>query len=188
MGGRREVELLSPFVGQSRFGKKVEIVQDVAVRVKKAADIEQLTEPLCPAPEVRVRSVSWGRTSQKSRSLQESPSDSYRSGRNRSSSASPTCSNSARSSRGSRPSHPLSQSAPTTKASSSESNRVEVVAQKRVHGFSGDWGSSSSCRVGKKMLIRVFTSPSTTTQIPRRGGRSQRRDGMAQLETSSIRR
>lgn len=36
----------------SRFGKKVEIVQDVAVRVKKAADIEQLTEPLCPAPEV----------------------------------------------------------------------------------------------------------------------------------------
>ncbi|KAG0656214.1 hypothetical protein C6P46_000370 [Rhodotorula mucilaginosa] len=52
LGGRREVELLSPFVGQSRFGKKVEIVQDVAVRVKKAADIEQLTEPLCPAPEV----------------------------------------------------------------------------------------------------------------------------------------
>ncbi|GAA5882598.1 hypothetical protein JCM3774_002736 [Rhodotorula dairenensis] len=36
----------------SRLGKKVEIVQDVAVRVKKAADLEQLTEPLCPAPEV----------------------------------------------------------------------------------------------------------------------------------------
>ncbi|GAA6023942.1 hypothetical protein JCM8202_001300 [Rhodotorula sphaerocarpa] len=36
----------------SRLGKKLEIVQDVGVRVKKAADIELLKEPLCPAPEV----------------------------------------------------------------------------------------------------------------------------------------
>ncbi|BGP56682.1 Checkpoint protein hus1 [Rhodotorula sphaerocarpa] len=35
----------------SRLGKKLEIVQDVGVRVKKAADIELLKEPLCPAPE-----------------------------------------------------------------------------------------------------------------------------------------
>ncbi|BGP49782.1 Checkpoint protein hus1 [Rhodotorula kratochvilovae] len=36
----------------SRLGKRVEITQDVPVLVKKAADIDQLKEPLCPPPEV----------------------------------------------------------------------------------------------------------------------------------------
>ncbi|BGP17888.1 hypothetical protein JCM10213_000966 [Rhodosporidiobolus nylandii] len=36
----------------SRLGKRLEITQDVAVKVKKAAEIELLKEPLCPAPEV----------------------------------------------------------------------------------------------------------------------------------------
>ncbi|GAA6007126.1 uncharacterized protein JCM10292_004125 [Rhodotorula paludigena] len=36
----------------SRLGKRLEITQDIAVRVKKAADIELLKEPLCPPPDV----------------------------------------------------------------------------------------------------------------------------------------
>ncbi|GAA6020065.1 hypothetical protein JCM10207_006774 [Rhodosporidiobolus poonsookiae] len=36
----------------SRLGKRLEITQDVAVKVKKAAEIEQLKEPLCPQPDV----------------------------------------------------------------------------------------------------------------------------------------
>ncbi|GAA6053127.1 hypothetical protein JCM3770_002866 [Rhodotorula araucariae] len=36
----------------SRLGKPLEITQDVAVKVKKAAEIDQLKEPLCPPPEV----------------------------------------------------------------------------------------------------------------------------------------
>lgn len=38
---------------QSRLGKRLEITQNVAVKVKKAAEIELLKEPLCPQPEVR---------------------------------------------------------------------------------------------------------------------------------------
>ncbi|GAA6035583.1 hypothetical protein JCM8097_004913 [Rhodosporidiobolus ruineniae] len=36
----------------SRLGKRLEITQDVAVKVKKAADIELLKEPMCPQPDV----------------------------------------------------------------------------------------------------------------------------------------
>ncbi|GAA5917537.1 hypothetical protein JCM6882_001722 [Rhodosporidiobolus microsporus] len=36
----------------SRLGKRLEITQDVAVKVKKAADIAELKEPLCPQPDV----------------------------------------------------------------------------------------------------------------------------------------
>ncbi|GAA5985845.1 hypothetical protein JCM11641_005318 [Rhodosporidiobolus odoratus] len=36
----------------SRLGKRLEITQDVAVKVKKAAEIELLKEPLCPTPDV----------------------------------------------------------------------------------------------------------------------------------------
>ncbi|GAA5878625.1 hypothetical protein JCM8547_003848 [Rhodosporidiobolus lusitaniae] len=36
----------------SRMGKRLEITQDVAVKVKKAAEIELLKEPLCPQPDV----------------------------------------------------------------------------------------------------------------------------------------
>jgi hypothetical protein len=34
------------------MGKKLEITQDVFVKVKKAQDIAQLKEPLCPHPDV----------------------------------------------------------------------------------------------------------------------------------------
>ncbi|GAA5833084.1 hypothetical protein JCM11251_006510 [Rhodosporidiobolus azoricus] len=36
----------------SRLGKRLEITQDVAVKVKKAAEIAELKEPLCPQPDV----------------------------------------------------------------------------------------------------------------------------------------
>ncbi|GAA5850543.1 hypothetical protein JCM5353_009029 [Sporobolomyces roseus] len=35
----------------SRMGKRLEITQDVFVKVKKLEDVEQLKEPLCPAPD-----------------------------------------------------------------------------------------------------------------------------------------
>ncbi|GAA5882902.1 hypothetical protein JCM16303_006636 [Sporobolomyces ruberrimus] len=35
----------------SRMGKRLEITQDVFVKVKKAQDVEQLKEPLCPVPD-----------------------------------------------------------------------------------------------------------------------------------------
>lgn len=34
------------------MGKRLEITQDVFVKVKKAQDVEQLKEPLCPVPDV----------------------------------------------------------------------------------------------------------------------------------------
>ena len=40
-------------LSQSRMGKRLEITQDVFVKVKKLEDVEQLKEPLCPAPDVR---------------------------------------------------------------------------------------------------------------------------------------
>ncbi|GAA5852498.1 hypothetical protein JCM9279_003475 [Rhodotorula babjevae] len=36
----------------SRLGKRLEITQDVAVKVMKAAEMDQLKEPLCPTPQV----------------------------------------------------------------------------------------------------------------------------------------
>ncbi|CEQ41596.1 SPOSA6832_03315 [Sporobolomyces salmonicolor] len=38
----------------SRMGKRLEITQDVFVKVKKAAEIALLKEPLCPEPEVQL--------------------------------------------------------------------------------------------------------------------------------------
>lgn len=40
--------------GASRFGRLVEITHDVGVKVKKAADMEAMKEPLCPVPDVSV--------------------------------------------------------------------------------------------------------------------------------------
>lgn len=37
---------------QSRLGKRLEVTQDVAVKVMKAAEMDQLKEPLCPTPQV----------------------------------------------------------------------------------------------------------------------------------------
>jgi len=40
------------------MGKRLEITQDVFVKVKKLEDVEQLKEPLCPAPDVRLHLAS----------------------------------------------------------------------------------------------------------------------------------
>ena len=39
------------------MGKRLEITQDVFVKVKKLEDVELLKEPLCPAPDVRLLSL-----------------------------------------------------------------------------------------------------------------------------------
>jgi len=48
------------------MGKRLEITQDVFVKVKKLEDVEQLKEPLCPAPDVspadsRLRTLDYFR-------------------------------------------------------------------------------------------------------------------------------
>jgi HUS1 checkpoint protein len=42
--------------GMTRLGKSVKVSHDVVIEVMKPADIERMTEPLCPEPDV---SVQW---------------------------------------------------------------------------------------------------------------------------------